>query len=443
MTSPPCHQASNQAPPSPPWPPSLALSPPYHPCPIEPPYTLTTLHNFSPSFHESPIAFISHIPIALDPYTKYSCPPRRAIMGKLITIDSYFKRKSSGMVEDVTQENKRSKASTSENFQPQNEPQNQTEKHIYEFPKPNNEEVDLNFLERDPGKQKRMFEYPANKKEEVRLAYLNKGPFQIHLKTYPAKGSPKRPRRFQYSWFGIFPNWLGYSPTTNAAYCFVCYLFSDSPNVRKHIRKEVGDSYFCIMVDEARDESKEKQMAIVLRFVDKDGFIRERFLDLVHVYDTMAVTLKANLWEQLLNYEFDISKIRGQGYDGASNMRGEWNGLQALVAKDCPYAYYVHCFAHRLQLALVAASKEVIPVHQFFTKLTSVVNVICASSKRHDELQKAKSIEIEHLLELGEIKTGKGANQIGTLRRAGDTRWGSHFNSVCSLFQILYSFEVI
>ncbi|GJT51561.1 zinc finger MYM-type protein 1-like protein, partial [Tanacetum coccineum] len=133
---------------------------------------------------------------------------------------------------DVTQENKRSKASTSENFQPQNEPQNQTEKHISEFPKPNTEEVDLNSLERDPGKRKRMFEYPANKKEEVRLAYLNKGPFQIHLKTYPAKGSPKRPRRFQYSWFGIFPNWLEYSPTTNAAYCFVCYLFSDSPNVR-------------------------------------------------------------------------------------------------------------------------------------------------------------------------------------------------------------------
>ncbi|GKE65530.1 zinc finger MYM-type protein 1-like protein [Tanacetum coccineum] len=105
-------------------------------------------------------------------------------------------------------------------------------------------------------------------------------------------------------------------------------------NVRKHIRREVGDSYFYVMVDEARDESKEEQMAIVLRFIDKDGFIRERFLYLVHVYDTMAVTLKANLWKQLLNYEFGITKIRSQGYDGASNMRGEWNGLQALVAKD-------------------------------------------------------------------------------------------------------------
>ena len=58
------------------------------------------------------------------------------------------------------------------------------------------------------------------------------------------------------------------------------------------------------------------------------------------------------------NYCLDIQNIRGQGYDGASNMRGEWNGLQALILNDCPYAYYIHCFAYRLQLALVAASKK-------------------------------------------------------------------------------------
>ncbi|GJR20749.1 hypothetical protein Tco_0969276 [Tanacetum coccineum] len=76
MTSPPCHQASNQAPPSPPWPPSLTLSPPCYPYLTEPSYTLTILHNYSPSFHESPIAFLSHLPTALNPYTKYSWPSR-------------------------------------------------------------------------------------------------------------------------------------------------------------------------------------------------------------------------------------------------------------------------------------------------------------------------------------------------------------------------------
>jgi len=39
-------------------------------------------------------------------------------------------------------------------------------------------------------------------------------------------------------------------------------------------------------------------------------------------------------------------------------MSGEWNGLQALFRNECPCAYCVHCFAHRLQLTLVAASKE-------------------------------------------------------------------------------------
>ncbi|XP_076946241.1 uncharacterized protein LOC143617623 [Bidens hawaiensis] len=199
-------------------------------------------------------------------------------------------------------------------------------------------------------------------------------------------------------------------------------IITTANKVREHIRNEVGDSYFCVMVDVSRDELKNEQMAIVLRFVDAKGVIRERFLDLIHVKDTLSVTLKTSLWRRLLKYRFDVSKIRGQGYDGASNMREEWDGLRELVLNDCPYAYYVHCFAHRLQLALICASREVIPVHQFFANLVSTINVVCDSSKRHDDLEKAKADEIKTLLELGEINSG-----YGTLRRAGDTRFGFLF----------------
>ena len=45
-------------------------------------------------------------------------------------------------------------------------------------------------------------------------------------------------------------------------------------NVRNTIREEIGDAKFCILVDEARDESKREQMAIILRSVDKKGFIK-------------------------------------------------------------------------------------------------------------------------------------------------------------------------
>ncbi|XP_015939586.1 uncharacterized protein LOC107465109 [Arachis duranensis] len=117
-------------------------------------------------------------------------------------------------------------------------------------------------------------------------------------------------------------------------------------------------------------------------------------------------------------------------------MRGEWKGLQALIIQECPYAYYVHCFAHQLQLALVAAAKEVVDVHAFFQSLSNIINVVCSSCKRNDELRSAYATEIFHLVATNQIEIGRGANQIGTLKTSGDTRWSSHFNSICSLLRM-------
>ncbi|KAL7111560.1 hypothetical protein ACP275_05G096600 [Erythranthe tilingii] len=212
-------------------------------------------------------------------------------------------------------------------------------------------------------------------------------------------------------------------------------LHITASKVRKKIREDIGDSKFCILVDEARDESKKEQMALVLRFVDKMGILQERFFDVVSVKNTTLLTLKNELLAIFSFHTLNVENLRGQGYDGASNMRGEWNGLQALFLQDCPYAYYVHCFAHRLQLALVTASREVILVHQFFSKLDSVVNIVGASCKRNGELLTAQQAEISRLISIS-LETGRGANQIGNLQRAGNTRWGSHFSSVCSFIKM-------
>jgi hypothetical protein len=94
----------------------------------------------------------------------------------------------------------------------------------------------------------------------------------------------------------------------------------------------------------------------------------------------------------------------------------------------------VHCFAHKLQLALVAASREAKYVHQFFENLNFIINIVVGSSKRNDELQSTQVVEIESMISSNEIETGRGANQIGTLQQPGDTRWSS--NSVCSLIRM-------
>ncbi|GJY28556.1 zinc finger MYM-type protein 1-like protein [Tanacetum coccineum] len=107
-----------------------------------------------------------------------------------------------------------------------------------------------------------------------------------------------------------------------------------------------------------------------------------------------------------------------QRYDGASNMRGEWNDLQALILKECPYVYYVHCFAHQLQLALVSAYKEVAEVHK-----NIIVNVISSSCKRNDKLIDAQVGEIVHLAKIREpsrLEKDKIKSKVSTTSQKGD-----------------------
>ena len=84
-----------------------------------------------------------------------------------------------------------------------------------------------------------------------------------------------------------------------------------SCKVKKVIREEIGVVKFCILVDEAHDESKKEQMALILRFVNKDGFIHERFFGSVHVKDTASLTLKDGILNVLSQHEFVIQNIQG------------------------------------------------------------------------------------------------------------------------------------
>ncbi|KAK8348383.1 hypothetical protein V6Z12_A06G077200 [Gossypium hirsutum] len=128
-------------------------------------------------------------------------------------------------------------------------------------------------------------------------------------------------------------------------------------------------------------------------FVDKEGFIRERFFNLVHVKDTTSLALKNAICELLLYHCLHVDDIRGQGYESASNIRDEWNGLQALFAKMCRFAYYVHWLAYRLQLTLAVASKE----------------------QRHNQLKDIEAFHIAELIGSGQLEIGKGKNQVDIL----------------------------
>ena len=195
-----------------------------------------------------------------------------------------------------------------------------------------------------------------------------------------------------------------------------------SPNIQKEIAnvaavetinaiiKDIGDSLFAIIVDESRDMCTKEQLAIALCYVDKLGHVNECFLGITHVNGTAAVTLKSAIEKVFNKHSLSISRLQGQGYDGASNMRDELNGLKTLISKDNPPAYYVHCFAHQLQLTFVAVAKNHIQITTFFNSIAKVFNIVVVSCKRHDILREKRSAEVIEALKNNEISTSRGLN---------------------------------
>ena len=56
------------------------------------------------------------------------------------------------------------------------------------------------------------------------------------------------------------------------------------------------------------------------------------------------------LTDVLIRLCLPIENLRGQSYDGSSNMYGRYNSVQALICQEQPLAYYTHCTAHRVNI---------------------------------------------------------------------------------------------
>ncbi len=84
--------------------------------------------------------------------------------------------------------------------------------------------------------------------------------------------------------------------------------------------------------------------------------------------------------------------MRGSSYDGASVMSGNKTGLQARIKDIVPWALYVHCYAHKLNLIVVDACKATRHAADFFALLQEVYNFVSGSCvhAKWIELQKTE-----------------------------------------------------
>jgi hypothetical protein len=108
----------------------------------------------------------------------------------------------------------------------------------------------------------------------------------------------------------------------------ILHIFANK--VRKLIYEEVENRKFCIIIDEAIEVANREQMAIILRYIDYFGFIREIFFDIVSVIGITTLTLKNRISNVLSQHRLLVENLCGKKYDGASKICGACNRLQAL-----------------------------------------------------------------------------------------------------------------
>jgi len=113
--------------------------------------------------------------------------------------------------------------------------------------------------------------------------------------------------------------------------------------------------------------------------------IKEEFLGFLELSSTTGIAIKNEILKQLENFGLNLGHVRGQGYDGGSNMSGRFNGVQALILEEQPLAVYTHCFSHGLNLCISKVC-ELSTVRNMVGIVGAVSVFLSASAKRNNIL---------------------------------------------------------
>lgn len=114
----------------------------------------------------------------------------------------------------------------------------------------------------------------------------------------------------------------------------------------------------------------------------------------------------------------------GQGYDGASNMAGKFNGAQAVIRATYPKALYIHCAAHSFNL-VVCTSSDIKSVRNCLG-IVERLYVFFNTPKRKNEL-------------INEIEQSSSIpnSNARTLKRQCATRWVQKYASLNDFVELL------
>lgn len=188
---------------------------------------------------------------------------------------------------------------------------------------------------------------------------------------------------------------------------------------------------FSISIDSTFDASRKEQVSFIVRYVcEISGNVFERLLAMNESANTTGVDLFVlfqSVMDKLnLNWKEDLI---GQSYDGAANMRGEYQGFKTHIQNTNQQAMYIWYHAHRLNLVVKNVVSCNIYAIDLFGNIESLFTFIWCSKKRVALFRKYQEKYI-HKLHSG---------QTMALKRISTTRWSSHSSALDTILSRNYS----
>ncbi|CAB4036170.1 zinc finger MYM-type 1-like [Paramuricea clavata] len=119
--------------------------------------------------------------------------------------------------------------------------------------------------------------------------------------------------------------------------------------------------------------------------------------------------------ETLVSKGVSFGKLVAKTYDGASNMSGCYNGLQAIIKEKVgKHVAFVHCFAHTLNLVLSDSASVDVQVISLFNDLEALYVLFSKTQRIYDLFE---AVQLEENL------------KVLSLKRLNTVRW--HSRELC------------
>lgn len=161
--------------------------------------------------------------------------------------------------------------------------------------------------------------------------------------------------------------------------------------IREKVSSDIikDGAFFSIIGDEVTETHSNREiLSLCLRFVSwahdqipSKPSIKEVFFDFTYFTRTTGLAIATAIKDSLGANNIDISKARGQAYDGASAMSSKTAGVQARIRESAPLALYTHCRSHVLNLS-IAATCQVPEVRNMVDAINSCFLFFDNSPKR-------------------------------------------------------------